>query len=114
VLGLLHRITRVYSVAGLTVPVLGVATAVAMGVMAQAWVIASILITMLAAGLLAFAVVPGQRYVITALTEGDGSGLPARAAATARRLSMTTGLFSLLWVAVVVLMIMRPGSTTGV
>ncbi|OHV36939.1 MULTISPECIES: hypothetical protein [Pseudofrankia] len=32
----------------------------------------------------------------------------------AARLAMTTGIFNLLWAAVVVLMIVRPGSTTGV
>lgn len=31
----------------------------------------------------------------------------------AARLSVTTGMFNLLWAAVVVLMIVRPGSTTG-
>jgi len=30
------------------------------------------------------------------------------------RLAMTTGIFNVLWVAVTVLMIVRPGSTTGV
>jgi len=30
------------------------------------------------------------------------------------RLAMTTGIFNLLWVVVTVLMIVRPGSTTGV
>jgi hypothetical protein len=29
------------------------------------------------------------------------------------RLAMTTGIFNLLWVVVTVLMIVRPGSTTG-
>jgi hypothetical protein len=32
----------------------------------------------------------------------------------AARLAMTTGIFNLLWVVVTVLMIVRPGSTTGV
>jgi hypothetical protein len=30
------------------------------------------------------------------------------------RLAMTTGIFNVLWVVVTVLMIVRPGSTTGV
>ncbi|KIX79600.1 membrane protein, partial [Streptomyces sp. MBRL 601] len=34
--------------------------------------------------------------------------------AAGARLAMTTGVFNLLWAAVVVLMIVRPGSTTGV
>ncbi|MDT3441617.1 MULTISPECIES: hypothetical protein [unclassified Pseudofrankia] len=41
----------------------------------------------------------------------DASPVLSRAAA---RLGMTTGIFNLLWAAVVVLMIVRPGSTTGV
>ncbi|MFB6505073.1 hypothetical protein [Streptomyces sp. NPDC056410] len=32
----------------------------------------------------------------------------------AARLAMVTGVFNLLWAVVVVLMIVRPGSTTGV
>jgi hypothetical protein len=44
--------------------------------------------------------------------------LPAQRAAlageTVTRLAMTTGIFNLLWVVVTVLMIVRPGSTTGV
>ncbi|SNQ49382.1 conserved hypothetical protein [Frankia canadensis] len=39
---------------------------------------------------------------------------PAAAIARSRRLAMTVGIFNLLWVAVTVLMIVRPGSTTGV
>jgi uncharacterized membrane protein len=37
----------------------------------------------------------------------------AAAIARSRRLAMTVGMFNLLWVAVTVLMIVRPGSTTG-
>jgi hypothetical protein len=33
---------------------------------------------------------------------------------TVTRLAMTTGIVNLLWVVVTVLMIVRPGSTTGV
>jgi hypothetical protein len=39
---------------------------------------------------------------------------PEHLAAHARRLGMLTGVFNLLWAVVVVLMIVRPGSTTGV
>jgi hypothetical protein len=31
-----------------------------------------------------------------------------------RRLALSSGVFALLWVVVVVLMVVRPGSTTGV
>jgi hypothetical protein len=43
---------------------------------------------------------------------------PSDAASTwvagARRLALSSGVFALLWVVVVVLMVVRPGSTTGV
>ncbi|MFJ4519459.1 hypothetical protein ACIP4Y_00640 [Streptomyces sp. NPDC088810] len=102
-LGLLHRICRVYAVAGVVVPVFGFATASEMGVLGSAWLIVSIALTALAALVLVALVLPAQ----TALLEG-GAG-PERTA----RLAMVTGLFNLLWATVTVLMIVRPGSTTG-
>jgi hypothetical protein len=42
------------------------------------------------------------------------AGLGLANVAAARRLGMVTGVFNLLWTVVVVLMIVRPGSTTGV
>lgn len=42
-------------------------------------------------------------------TDATGGGVGARVA----RLGMVTGVFNLLWAVVVVLMIVRPGSTTG-
>ncbi len=129
VAALLHRVCRGYAVAGIAVPVFGIATGARLGVLGDAWLIASLALTALAAGLLALAVLPGQRRLL-ALAQGDapaqggagaapngprsGSGAggdgPAKAAA---RLAMLTGVFNLLWAIVVVLMIVRPGSTTG-
>ncbi|QEU95605.1 hypothetical protein [Streptomyces kanamyceticus] len=106
--GLLHRICRVYAGVGIAVPVLGLATAGVMGVMGDAWVIASLVLTMLAAAALIVFVLPGQERLV----EGGGGGGEGVAAATGR-LAMTTGIFNVLWVAVTVLMIVRPGSTTG-
>ncbi|MFG3011305.1 hypothetical protein ACGFZB_12750 [Streptomyces cinerochromogenes] len=100
-LRLLHRICRVYAVVGVVVPVFGFATASEMGVLGSAWLIVSIALTALAALVLVALVLPAQ----TALLEGE----PAPTA----RLAMVTGLFNLLWAAVTVLMIVRPGSTTG-
>ncbi|MET9447273.1 hypothetical protein [Streptomyces cinerochromogenes] len=100
-LRLLHRICRVYAVVGVVVPVFGFATASEMGVLGSAWLIVSIALTALAALVLVALVLPAQ----TALLEGK----PAPTA----RLAMVTGLFNLLWAAVTVLMIVRPGSTTG-
>ena len=103
ILRLLHRICRVYAVVGVVVPVFGFATASRMGVLGDAWLIASIALTALAAVVLAALVLPAQ----TTLVEGGGT---VRHTA---RLAMFTGLFNLLWATVTILMIVRPGSTTG-
>ncbi|MEU3412959.1 hypothetical protein ABZ760_17130 [Streptomyces sp. NPDC006658] len=107
-LRLLHRICRVYAVVGVVVPVFGFATASRMGVLGSAWLIVSIALTVLAALVLAAVILPAQ----AALLEADG-GCDGTRSATAARLAMATGVFNLLWAAVTVLMIVRPGSTTG-
>ncbi|MFF3949914.1 hypothetical protein ACFYYN_34615 [Streptomyces sp. NPDC001902] len=105
--GLLHRICRVYAAVGVVVPVFGLATASSMGVLGDVWLIVSIVLTALAAALLAGVVLPRQRAVLAGLAYGTA---PAR---TAARLGMATGMFNLLWATVTVLMIVRPGSSTG-
>ncbi|MCF2126547.1 hypothetical protein L1I79_08805 [Strepomyces sp. STD 3.1] len=105
---LLHRICRVYAGLGIAVPVLGFATAAAMGVLGDAWLIASITLTAVAAGLLIAFVLPRQEELLEELA----ARRPVERARTAR-LAMFTGLFNLLWATVTVLMIVRPGSTTG-
>ncbi|GAB3673303.1 hypothetical protein [Saccharopolyspora tripterygii] len=100
---LLHRICRGYALAGLAVPVFGLATALQMGVLADPWLLISIALTLIAAGLLALVILPAQSAMLT-----------EPVAATAKRLTTTTGIFNLIWAAVVVLMIVRPGSSTGV
>lgn len=102
----LHRICRVYAVFGVAVPVFGLATAGGMHVMGDPWLIASIVLTGIAAAVLALLVLPRQRGILAGL--GTAPGRHA-----AGRLAMYTGLFNLLWAAVTVLMIVRPGSTTG-
>jgi hypothetical protein len=104
---MLHRISRVYAVLGVAVPVFGLATAAQMGVLGDAWLLVSIALTLVAALLLAVEVLPGQARVMAALDGGTTSVVPPR-------LAMTTGVFALIWAVVVVLMIVRPGSTTGV
>jgi hypothetical protein len=103
----LHRVSRVYAVLALAVPVFGLATAVRMGVLTDAWVVASVALTLAAAAVLAAVVLPRQRTVRQQLEDPDGGGSVAV-------LSMAAGAFNLLWAVVVVLMIVRPGSTTGV
>jgi hypothetical protein len=102
----LHRITRTYAFAALTVPVLGVALAVHLGVLGESWVMVSTALTVVAGLVLALAVVPGQRRAL------DGIRDSSIGASVLPRLAMVTGMFNLLWVTVVVLMILRPGSTT--
>ncbi|MFF2994900.1 DUF2269 family protein [Streptomyces sp. NPDC057950] len=106
---LLHRICRVYATVGVVVPVFGFATASAMGVLGDTWLIVSIALTALAAVVLAALVLPRQ----TAIVEGiwHDSGVPDPRATV--RLAMFTGVFNLLWATVTILMIIRPGSTTG-
>jgi hypothetical protein len=100
VTSVLYRICQTYAVVGVAVPLLGIATAVSMGVLTQAWVLVSIALTAVAAAVLVVSILPDQRAVL------DGQ--------TVTRLAMTTGFFNLLWVAITVLMIVRPGSSTGV
>ena len=94
----LHRITRVYSTLAVTVPVVGILLAIAQGRASESWVVAAMVLTAVAGGLLVLAIAPMQR---AALDDGD----PRRS-----RLGMASGIFNLLWVVVVVLMIVRPGS----
>ncbi|MBW4718057.1 DUF2269 family protein [Saccharothrix obliqua] len=104
----LHRICRVYAGVGIAVPVLGMATASVMGVLGDAWLVVSMGLTAVAAGVLVLAVLPGQDGLLTALTAGDAPAPPALT-----RLAGYTGLFNVLWAVVTVLMVVRPGSTTG-
>jgi hypothetical protein len=110
----LHRITQVYAALGIAVPVLGVGTAQAMHLMSSAWIIASIVLTVLAALVLLVLVLPRQENVVSALA-ADAAGEAGEAAgalAGLKLLTMSTGVFSLLWAVVTVLMVVRPGSST--
>jgi len=104
VVRLLHRICRVYAGVGIAVPVFGIATASSMGVMGDAWLIVSMGLTVAAAIVLVVLVLPRQESL---LAEGGADR------AVTVQLGMFTGVFNLLWATVTVLMIVRPGSTTG-
>ncbi|MFJ2213361.1 hypothetical protein ACIQVO_14180 [Streptomyces sp. NPDC101062] len=131
---LLHRICRGYTVVGVAVPVFGIATGAQMGVLTDAWLVVSIVLTAIAAALLLAVILPGQERLLpqpagtgtdTASTEAASTGTAPDTGGTATtataettragaaRLAMVTGIFNLLWATVVVLMIVRPGSTTG-
>jgi hypothetical protein len=101
----LHRTCRGYAVVGVAVPVFGIATGAQLGVLTDAWLIASLVLTAIAAAILALAILPGQRRLLASARDGVVDA--------ATRLTMLTGFFNVLWVIVVVLMIVRPGSTTG-
>ncbi|PWI10095.1 hypothetical protein DIZ27_13510 [Streptomyces sp. NWU339] len=106
--GVLHRICGVYARIGIAVPVLGLATALAMGVLGDGWLITSIALTAAAAGVLIAFVLPGQEEFVEQVAEGRSVDRQATV-----RLAMSTGVFNLLWATVTILMIVRPGSTTG-
>lgn len=74
-LQILHRTTRVYAVIGILVPVFGLATGARIGVLGDAWLIVSLVLTVAAAGILLAFVLPGQKRVVDALgarPAGDG------------------------------------------
>ena len=79
-LRVLGRICRTYAVIGIAVPVLGLATALAMGVLTEAWVLVSIVLTAAAAGVLAGVVLPRQRALLEAGGPTDAGRRPHRAA----------------------------------
>ncbi|MDO9355496.1 MAG: DUF2269 family protein [Solirubrobacteraceae bacterium] len=111
----LHRVSRVYGYLAAVVPALGLATALSMGVGSDPWVAGSIVLTGIAAFLLAAVILPAQSAAMStawARTGSDTTGDTARHAQL-KRLAVFTGIFATLWVIVVILMIVRPGSTTG-
>ncbi|MGW1102402.1 hypothetical protein [Streptomyces sp. NPDC002540] len=104
----LHRICRVYAGIGLAVPVFGFATASYMNVLGSGWLIVSIILTAAAAGILVAFVLPRQGELLDAITNHNAVEQSRTA-----QLAMFAGFFNLLWAIVTVLMIVRPGSTTG-
>jgi hypothetical protein len=96
----LHRITRVYGIFGVVVPVVGIALALVQGRMGEIWINIAMVLTVAAGALLALLIYPGQREALA--DPDDGKRL--------RTLSMLAGVYNLLWAIVVVLMIVRPGA----
>jgi hypothetical protein len=97
---LLHRITRVYGLLGVVVPVVGIVLGVVQGRMGEIWINIAMILTAAAGLLLALVIYPRQKV---ALAEPDGG-------ARLRSLAMYAGIYNLLWAVVVVLMIVRPGA----
>ncbi|WP_119293194.1 hypothetical protein [Streptomyces sp. YIM 130001] len=113
VAAVLHRVCSGYAVAGVAVPVFGIATGAQLGVLTDAWLIASLILTLAAAALLGLGVLPAQRRLLDLAAERTAPAGRDAARSVAGRITMLTGIFNLLWAIVVVLMIVRPGSTTG-
>jgi uncharacterized membrane protein len=114
-LHVLHRVCRVYAGVGVAVPVFGFATASNMRVLGSAGLITAIALTAVAAAVLALWILPAQQAALGGLDgpEELSAGKESVVAKTAARLGAATGVFNLLWTTVTVLMIVRPGSTTG-
>ncbi|WP_371619499.1 hypothetical protein [Streptomyces sp. NBC_00454] len=109
----LHRICRVYAGIGIAVPVFGFATASSLGVLGNGWLITSIVLTTGAAAVLGLLILPAQDNALMAAETRVPGPASAPVRQPAARLAMLTGVFNLLWATVTVLMIVRPGSTTG-
>lgn len=114
VLAVLYRICRVYGVIAVFVPAFGLATAASLGVLTDPWLLVSIALTVVAAVLLVVLILPTQRAVVEAAAGAQPVVERPTVVQGLARLAATTGVFALLWVIVTVLMIVGPGSTTGV
>ncbi|MFG2989127.1 hypothetical protein ACGFZK_07470 [Streptomyces sp. NPDC048257] len=109
----LHRVCRVYAVIAIAVPVFGLATANSLQVLSSPWLLTSIALTAAAAAVLGGLILPRQAAAMAGLRGALDAGASSALGRTAGQLGMFTGLFNLLWATVTVLMIVRPGSTTG-
>ncbi len=96
----LHRISWAYGRLALIVPLVGIALAFVQDRMGEIWITIAMVLTAIAGGLLAFRIVPEQRAALAAAPAPDRR----------TRLMALTGTFNFLWVVVVVLMVVRPGS----
>ncbi len=96
----LHRISRVYGMLALVVPVIGIALSLVQGRFGEIWITIAMVVTALAGALLAFRIVPAQAAAI--------AHPPARSRLLP--LGVLAGVFNLMWAAVVILMVVRPGS----
>ena len=108
-------------------PVFGLGVALQLGVLTDSWLVVAIALTLVAAAVLVALVLPAQRRMLDVLDD-PASPLSADALAeperrtrvtgrwvtSTKRLAGLSGVFALIWAVVVVLMIVRPGSTTGV
>ncbi|GAA3047623.1 hypothetical protein GCM10017562_07000 [Streptomyces roseofulvus] len=85
----LQRNCCVHAYVGVAVPVFGFATACGLGVLGGTWLIVSMVLTAVAAGVLGLLVLPAQNR---AVEEAAGTAPPPSAPAPAR-LALLTGVF---------------------
>jgi hypothetical protein len=97
---LLHRVSRSYGMLALIVPVVGLVLAAVQDRIGEIWITTAMVLTALAGGLLALRIAPLQKEALD--SPDDGTRL--------RTIGALSGIFNLLWAAVVVLMIVRPGA----
>ena len=98
------RTSRAYGTASIAVPALGFVLAARIEAFDQAWVQASIVLFVAGAVLLAAVHLPAQRAALGRMAGGEpvGAGLVGRLRASA-------GLYAASWVAIVWLMVAKPG-----
>lgn len=100
----LHRVSRGYGTASVIVGAIGVALAQQGSWWSQAWVWISLAIFAAASAILILLVIPMQATLIT-----DAEASRPIDPAVKARLHGITGLYSIAWVAVLALMIIKPG-----
>lgn len=96
----LHRTTRVYGALAVIVPVIGILLAFVQGRLGEIWISVAMILTAVAGALLLLRIAPEQRDALN--FPGDGLRL--------RHIRVLAGVFNVLWVLVVIMMIVRPGS----
>ena len=68
----LHRITRVYGILALVVPVIGLVLAAVQGRLGEVWITIAMVLTAVAGGLLALRIVPAQRDALAGSLDAGG------------------------------------------
>lgn len=102
-----NRATRMYGIGSLLVFVLGVARVRAPYSFGQFWVSASMTLYVVAVALLFAVVERDQRAAIRRTESGDSSPVQAG------RIAATSGAVAVMWLAIVALMIYKPGGPAG-
>ncbi len=100
---LFARISQGYGMASLAVPLFGLLTAQEINYLGKAWVDASLGLFFVAWFALVAFIIPTQRKVVTALETG---GVPTEA--DLGRLRGVSGLYSLSWLVILILMVAKP------